>query len=427
MFSVVILSAFTITTVFGDGHIVNCTREEDCECGEDVSECTLNCIGEDQCKDIEISCNEVDLCYINCIGNNACAGNTEIDGTDASTVSLFCDGKDACKGNVELYCGEGDCSISCVNATSCESIDIDAEDASSFTCSGYCDVSDDIPDSFTPSTTEGFMSPTANSTEDASAESTETLNTTETTSTTSTSTTESEIDTTDLETTDMESTEWTTTTSTTQQAEFIADDSSETTTTESVTLDLSTTDIEDLISSTEEALTSTTYTPTEVNGTESMEESSNSTTTTSTTTSTANVQVMGEIGAQSNGEEAFAQNEEHYHDVGGHETHILMFLLIVAGALLLICFCVFAFYCRLRLSAPKTHERVQSGIALDDLDMEMDEEEDEVQIMETDMGIDIETDRGNDYEYGMVYTNFGIVEPGTFEAERTDEMCMLPH
>merc|ERR1719295_2189856 len=201
------------------------------------------------------------------------------------------------------------------------------------------------------------MSPTANSTEDASAESTETLNTTETTSTTSTS-------------------------------------------------------------STEEALTSTTYTPTEVNGTESMDGSSNSTTTTSTTTSTANVQVMGEIGAQSNGEEAFAQNEEHYHDVGGHETHILMFLLIVAGAVLLICFCVFAFYCRLRLSAPKTHERVQSGIALDDLDMEMDEEEDEVQIMETDMGIDIETDRGNDYEYGMVYTNFGIVEPGTFEAGR---------
>jgi len=329
MDSLVILSTLTITTVFGDGHVVNCTKEEDCECADDVSECTINCIGEDQCKDTEISCNEVDLCTINCIGNNACSGNTEIDGTDASTVTLFCDGKDSCKGNVELYCGEGDCSISCVNATSCESIDIDADDASSFECSGYCDVSDDIPDSFTPSTTQGFVNSVATSTDDASAESTE------------------------------------------------------------------------------------------------------STETSSTETSTANVQVMGGIGAQSNGE-AFAQNEEHYHDVGGHATHIPMLLIIVVGAVALICFCVLAFWCRLRLSAPKTHERVQSGIALDDLDMEMEEEEDEVHIVDTDMGTDMEndhghTDYGDDYEYGMVHTGYGCVEPGTFTAGRTDEMCMLPH
>jgi len=161
--------------------------------------------------------------------------------------------------------------------------------------------------------------------------------------------------------------------------------------------------------------------------------SSNATTTTSTTTSTrVEVEIMGEIGAQSNGEGAsFAQNEEHYHDVGGHETHIPMLVLIVAGAVLLICFCVFAFWCRLHLSAPKTHERVQSGIALDDLDMEMEEEEDvEVEVMETDRGRcenGCGGDDDYDYEYGMVHTGYGCVEPATFTAGRSDEMCMLPH
>lgn len=421
MLSIVIISALSITTVFGDGDIVNCAKEEDCECNEDASECTINCIGDDQCKDLEMSCNEVDLCTINCIGDNACAGNTDIDGSEASTVRLLCYGKDACKGNVELYCGEGDCSIACVNSTSCESIDIDAEDASSFECDGYCDVSDDIPDSFAPSTT------TTSTTEDPSAESTETFNTTESTSTTSTTTLEPDS----LESTDMESTEWTTTTSTSQRAEFIADDSSETTMTQSITPDLSTTDIEDLISSTEEDLTSTTYSPTE-----SMEESSNSTTTTSTTTSTANVQILGQMGVQSNGEQtldqsgAFANNEDHYHDLGGHETHVPMFLIIVAGAVLLIACFVFAMYCRLRMSTPKTHERVQSGIALDDMDLEVDDENDG---METDMGIDLDVDTENDneygyeYDHGMVHTGYGCVEPGTFTSGRTDGMYMLPH
>lgn len=125
----------------------------------------------------------METCYINCIGNNACAGNTEIDGSEASTVSLYCEGKDSCKGNVEFACGDGDCSLNCVNATSCESIDVDADEASSFGCTGYCDVSEDIPESF-------GIAPAPGNTADASAEGTTTTSTSSTSSTSTTSTTE---------------------------------------------------------------------------------------------------------------------------------------------------------------------------------------------------------------------------------------------
>ena len=81
---------------------------------------------------------------------------------------------------MEYACGTGQCSLNCVNATSCESIDVDTEEAHSFECMGYCDVSEDIPVSFSRSSTD-----TPGNTEGESAESSSTLST-ETTSTTST-------------------------------------------------------------------------------------------------------------------------------------------------------------------------------------------------------------------------------------------------
>merc|ERR1719471_802398 len=85
---------------------------------------------------------------------------------NAPSVTVLCEGIDACKGNVELDCGSGDCAISCVNTTSCEGIDVEAEDATSFQCTGFCDVSEDIPDSFSRST----LSPETTSTSTSSTE-----------------------------------------------------------------------------------------------------------------------------------------------------------------------------------------------------------------------------------------------------------------
>ena len=101
-------------------------------------------------------CRAGDPCIINCIGESSCAGNSQLNGTDATDVQLICDGKDACKGNTKIFCGIGDMSIECTKSTSCEDATLYCNSASSLECDGKC-----------PDWDEFTASPTADPTEDA--------------------------------------------------------------------------------------------------------------------------------------------------------------------------------------------------------------------------------------------------------------------
>eukprot|EP01083_Nonionella_stella_P287363 978123_1 len=128
--------------------LVDCNG--DCECPSSSSEplCTLNCIGKDKCKDAVLTCRAEDPCAVNCNGDNSCGGNTLIDGSESADVTISCIGDSACKGNSVLNCGTQSCDVICDSTTSCEGTTVNADSATSFTCTGSCGSASQVPAPF---------------------------------------------------------------------------------------------------------------------------------------------------------------------------------------------------------------------------------------------------------------------------------------
>eukprot|EP01084_Bolivina_argentea_P112593 200803_1 len=99
---------------------ITCNGNCSCPTAPTGTTCTLNCGEYEICKDSTLTCRVGDPCIINCNGLNSCEGNSVIDGTGASDVSVNCEGEIACKGNTIINCGTSSCAISCGNSTSCE-------------------------------------------------------------------------------------------------------------------------------------------------------------------------------------------------------------------------------------------------------------------------------------------------------------------
>merc|ERR1719334_587815 len=90
-----------LTFLLHQTHSQSVTCNGDCKCPSSASgsKCTLNCIGKEQCKDAKLECRAGDPCEIKCDGSSSCEGNTRIDGSAATDVTVSCSGRDACKGN----------------------------------------------------------------------------------------------------------------------------------------------------------------------------------------------------------------------------------------------------------------------------------------------------------------------------------------
>eukprot|EP01083_Nonionella_stella_P051348 136306_1 len=144
-----------------NGQIVDC--EGNCACPTTVSDttCTLNCDGKDRCKDAKLKCRTGDPCEIRCNGESSCEGNSVIDASGATDVTVSCIGTNACKGNTKINCGTASCSLSCDDSTSCEGSNINTGAATRFSCTGLCSSA---PDPFvltTDAPTHTTSNPTA--------------------------------------------------------------------------------------------------------------------------------------------------------------------------------------------------------------------------------------------------------------------------
>jgi len=127
---------------------VNCSGSQGgCEC-PDVEECTLDAAGKDAAKNGHLVCgaNDLDVCRINCVGEGACGGDTQIrgpngqNGTEQLEMWVLCKGKDACSGWTVMDCGQAEvCRLRCEDEMSCKGMKVNAHEAGSFECMGWCD------------------------------------------------------------------------------------------------------------------------------------------------------------------------------------------------------------------------------------------------------------------------------------------------
>eukprot|EP01083_Nonionella_stella_P205940 749478_1 len=147
-----------ISTIYRvDSETISCTSN--CRCYENNA-CTINCKGEDACKDVTLTCKSGFDCTVECDGKASCS-DTKIDASDAVDAHIHCKGEDSCKGDGRITCGSGDCLLKCSSSTACEDTKVYSNDARSFQCIGSCNHQR-IPDDYSPSPTSSpTPSPTA--------------------------------------------------------------------------------------------------------------------------------------------------------------------------------------------------------------------------------------------------------------------------
>merc|ERR1719229_272692 len=109
---------FLASTIAGE--VIRCSGG-DCACDANTKgeACVLDCSIDDICKGQNLMCRPDDVCYIQCSAKSSCSAGTTIYGNGATDVQVACIAQDACIDSGAIYCGSGDCSLSCTDSTSC--------------------------------------------------------------------------------------------------------------------------------------------------------------------------------------------------------------------------------------------------------------------------------------------------------------------
>ena len=106
-----------------------------------------SCSFDDICKGQSLICRPNDICYVQCSAKSSCSAGTTVYGNGATDVKVACLAQDACIDGGDIYCGSGDCFLTCQDSTSCiklgtvhttNTLDGVTTAARSFGCDGFC-------------------------------------------------------------------------------------------------------------------------------------------------------------------------------------------------------------------------------------------------------------------------------------------------
>jgi cysteine-rich repeat protein len=94
----------------------------DCNGGCDGGTCTLDCVGDDACRELSLACPAGWDCVVRCDGGNACLDAAISCGHES--CALQCSGNSACR-NARVTCGSGTCAVTCGDGNRvCEDLEL---------------------------------------------------------------------------------------------------------------------------------------------------------------------------------------------------------------------------------------------------------------------------------------------------------------